>query len=108
MAREPDEITWMNEHTELTVEELAAVSGLPEEILGELVDCGALVPANPGGVQWTFSARCVVAVRTAGRLRNDFELDGNAVALALSLVERIHELELQLQSVRAQIPRRVP
>jgi chaperone modulatory protein CbpM len=105
---EPAETAWMNEHTELTLAELAALSGLPEPMLLELVECGALAPANPGEVQWTFSARCVVTMRTAGRLRDDFELDANALALALSFLERIHELESQLHAVRAQIPRRFP
>ena len=106
MEAESAESAWMNEHTELTLEELATLSGLSEEMLCELVDCGALAPANPGGMQWTFSARCVVTLRIAGRLRNDFELDANALALAMSLLERIHELESQLHAVRAQIPRR--
>ena len=107
MESEPIETAWMNEHTEVTLEELAALSGLPDAMLRELVECGALAPANPEGVQWTFSARCVVTMRTAGRLRNDFELDANALALALSFLERIHELESQLHAVRAQIPRRM-
>ena len=107
MENEPDETAWMNEHTEVTLEELAALSGLPDAMLRELVECGALAPADPSRSQWTFSARCVVTMRSAGRLRNDFELDANALALALSFLERIRELESQLHAVRAQLPRRM-
>ena len=85
---------------------LAALSGLPDAMLVDLVECGALAPLEIGGNPWTFSARCVVTVRKAGRLRNDFELDSNALAVAMSFLERIRELEEQLHAVQAQIPRR--
>ena len=104
MSNDPSEAAWMTEHTLVTLEELAALSGLPDAMLRELVECGALAPAEPQG--WTFSASCVVSMRRAGRLSNDFELDANALALVLSFLERIHDLESQLHSVRAQIPRR--
>ena len=103
---EPD-VSWMTEHTEVTLEELVVLSGLPVDTVTELVECGALVPAG-SGAQWTFSARCVVSMRRVGRLRNDFELDANALALALSFLERIQELESQLHTARAQIPQRRP
>lgn len=105
-AHYPDEGAWMTEHTEVTLEELAALSGLPVDLVTELVECGALAPADASRAQWTFSARCVVTMRSAGRLRNDFELDANALALTLSFLERIKELESQLHAARAQIPRR--
>lgn len=106
MEPEAIETAWMNEHSEVTLEELAALSGLPDAMLRELVECGALAPANADDLEWTFSARCVVTMRTAGRLRNDFELDANALAVTLSFLERIRELEDELHAVRAQIPRR--
>ena len=107
MQAETAEAAWMNEQTQVTFEELAALSGLSDVILKDLVECGALAPANPEGESWTFSARCVVTLRTAGRLRTDFELDPNALALTLSLLERISELEGQLHAMRAQLPRRL-
>ena len=96
----------MNEHTQVTLEELATLSGLPDLTLRELVECGALVPADPEGSQWTFSARCVVTLRSAGRLSSAFDLDANALALTLSFLERIGELETELSVMRAQLPRR--
>jgi chaperone modulatory protein CbpM len=108
MQHEPADAAWMTEHSQVTLEELAALSGLPGSMLVELVDCGALVPAKPEDPQLTFSAHCVVTLRTAGRLRNDFDLDANALALALSFLERIRDLEAELHAARAQIPRRFP
>ena len=106
MRTEADESAWMSDHSRVSLAELAALSGLTDTMLVELVECGALAPLEIGGDPWTFSARCVVTVRKAGRLRNDFDLDANALAVAMSFIERVHELEDQLHAARAQIPRR--
>lgn len=109
MRNDADEPAWMSDHSRVSLAELAALSGLPDAMLVELVECGALAPLEAAGLsgdQWTFSARCVVTVRKAGRLRNDFELDSNALAVAISFLERIRELEEQLRAAQAQIPRR--
>lgn len=91
---------WLDEHAEITLEKLMELSGLPQEVLIELVECGVLVPAGPGAGRH-FTVECLATVRTAKRLHDDFELDANALALALTLLERIHELESQLKEVRA-------
>jgi len=39
-----------------------------------------------------------------GRLREDFDLQPDALALALKLIERIHGLEAQLRQLRSQFP----
>jgi chaperone modulatory protein CbpM len=98
MAEAP-EAAWLHAHAELTIVELAEISGLEEPILRELVEYGALSPANPRTL--VFSATCVTRVRTAARLRADLELDTQAVALALSLLERIESLQGELRALRA-------
>jgi hypothetical protein len=50
----------------------------------------------------------VVTVQAAGRLRDDLELEPQALALVLTLIGRIRDLEAQLCSLRAQLPRRLP
>ena len=107
MSTEFDEAAWMNEHTRITLEELAALSGLNDSLLRELVDYGVLAPLNPEEARWHFSAHCEVTVRTAGRLHSDFDLEPNALALTLSLLDRIRGLEEQLRGLRAQFPRRI-
>ncbi len=107
MPAEFGDADWMNEHGRVTLAELAALSGLPDAMLRELVECGAIAPLDESESDWTFTARCVVTMRKAGRLRNDFELDANALAVAFSLLERIHQLEEDLHAARAQIPRRI-
>ena len=87
---------------------LARRCGLPAAELRELVEYGALVPQNPdveGVERWTFGGNCVVIVQTAVRLRRDFDLDAPALALALTLIGRIHDLEDQLRRRQLVSPR---
>ncbi|HLZ99880.1 MAG TPA: chaperone modulator CbpM [Steroidobacteraceae bacterium] len=104
MNVELTEAQWLHEQSEVSIEELAELSGLSSALLRELVDYGALVPMNVESAQWTFTADCVIAVRTASRLREDFDLDANALSVAIHLIERIHALEAQLQQLRSQLP----
>lgn len=110
MKVEITEARWLDETGELSLEELVEVSGLPSELLVELVEHGALEPVESRTAgesrsgDWHFSAECVVAVRTASRLREDFDLDANAMSVAMMLIERIHGLESQLQELQCQFP----
>jgi len=120
MTAEFAEAQWLCEQSEISVEQLAELSGLPAELLRELVDYGALVPLDaPAGAgnarpesasaaaqaHWSFAADCVMAVRAARRLRDDFDLDANALAVALTLIERIQALEARLREMHSQFPR---
>jgi len=85
----------------VTVAELVEQSGLSEDELAVLVDCGALEPREREGASWRFSAHCVVTARTARRLRDDFALDDtHALAILLRLMQRIENLELELRRRR--------
>lgn len=107
MRLELNEVLWLDQHQELSLTELAGLSGLSEAELDELVDCGVIAPVDPRAPQRSFRADCIIAARTACRLRADFELDAQGVALALTLLDRIHDLEAQLSALRAQLPRRI-
>ncbi|HSN21068.1 MAG TPA: chaperone modulator CbpM [Usitatibacter sp.] len=104
---ENDDADWLHAETQVTIVELARSSGLPEDVLRELVEYGALEPA-PGAAEWCFGADCVVRVRKAARLRDDLELETESLALVLSFLERIQRLEAQVRHLHAQIapPRR--
>ena len=90
----------------LSVERLAQMSGLSEDEVCTLVDYGALAPTNPDETQWTFAQRCVMSVKTVGRLRQAFDLEPDALALTLSLIERIRELQDELRRLRVTTPHR--
>jgi chaperone modulatory protein CbpM len=82
----------------LTVAQLVEQSGLTEDELQVLVDCGALEPRDFVDTSWRFSARCVITARTARRLRDDFALDDtHALAVVLRLMQRIEALEREVR-----------
>ena len=95
MEAEIIEVSWSEDGVEWTVEELAARSRFTEAELRELLDWGAL-PRRGDLV--------LPALRAAARLRSDFELDLAGVALAMTLLRRIDELETRLSRLRALAP----
>ena len=106
MKFERTETLWLHEHYEVSLPELAELSGLSEGELRELAEDGVIAPLDSSACEWTFSAQCVVIARTACRFRDDFELDAHGVALMTRLLERIRELEAEVCALRAQQPRR--
>jgi hypothetical protein len=106
MELQQTEAVWLDDRHEFSFAELARCSGLSEAELRELVDYGVLAPIDPQGAEWTFAGDIVVTMRAAGRLRDDLELDPQALALVLTLIGRIRDLEAQLRDLRAQLPRR--
>ena len=108
MEAQQAEAVWLNEDQEFSLAELAELSGVAEAELRELVDYGAITPVDPDSPRWAFKGGCLVTVRTVCRLRVGFDLEPHGVALVVSLLDRIHELEAQLDSLRAQMPHRTP
>lgn len=105
MKAEHTDAMWLTEDNEFSLAELAELSGLSEAELSELVDYGAVTPIDPDSSPWVFNGKCLLTVRTACRLRISFDLEPHGVALIVSLLDRIHDLEAQLSSLRAQLPR---
>jgi chaperone modulatory protein CbpM len=92
---------WPDLHRRVPLRELADVSGLSEAEVVELVEYGALAPAEATGGQLVFSVSAIFVARTARRLGEDFALEPHAIALLLAYVDRIRELEDELRAVRA-------
>ncbi len=101
-----EQAMWLHEEHELLLEELCELSGLSETELRELVDYGVLAPVDSDAQHWAFGADRLVVARSARRLREAFELDPHGVALVLTLLERVHDLEAELRDLRAKLPRR--
>jgi chaperone modulatory protein CbpM len=104
MKIELTDALWADEPQELSFAQLAQSAGLSDAELRELVDCGAIVPADAQSAAWTFGGDCLLTVRTARRLRDDLELEPHALALALMFLDRIRRLEQQLRDLQAQMP----
>jgi chaperone modulatory protein CbpM len=105
MANEPQEAAWLHVQRSVSIVELAEAAGVPETLVRELVEYGALVPADPQSGEWSFSAAYVMRVRKAARVCGDLELETPAMALAISYLERIETLEEEVRRLRAQIAR---
>ena len=99
-----EQAMWLHEQHELLLEELCELSGLSETELRELVDYGVLAPIDSSAQHWTFTADRLIVARSARRLRRDFDLDPHGVALAVALLERVHDLEAELRDLRAKLP----
>lgn len=102
---EQDDAEWLHAQVQVTIVELAQSSGLPEAVLRELVEYGALAPVDPRSEQWCFGADCVGRLRAAARLREDLELETSMLALVLSFLDRIQVLESRVRHLEASRPR---
>ena len=100
------EATWLDESSEFSLAELAELSGLPEELLHQLVEYEALAPSDPAASVPSFKAQRLADARAAFRLRQDFDLDAPGLALVLTLLERVRELESRLRAVECLLPGR--
>jgi chaperone modulatory protein CbpM len=98
-----NEVMWLDEQHVVSLRELEALSGLAEAELLELVRAGVIGARETGG-SFTFSARVVTIARTACRLRDDFEIDGHSLGVAMKLLERVRDLERELARLRARAP----
>jgi len=99
------EVYWLDAHRSLSLAELSELSGLPLAELGELVERGVFEPCTAEADGHRFAAGCVTAARTAARLRTDFDLQPSGLALAMKLLERVRELEVQMRDLQARLPR---
>lgn len=86
----------LDEQHEISLNELAELSGLSSEELYLLVDSGVLLPNNPEDAIWHFNSNYVISVRRLFRLKQDFELESSSLGLMLALLERIRMLEHQI------------
>ena len=96
MKTELTELIWLDEQHEVSLDELVELSGLSQLELHELVESGALLPNNSAAETWQFSSHCIVSIRKLSRLKQDFELEQNALSLMLVFLERIRVLEFKL------------
>jgi chaperone modulatory protein CbpM len=99
----PEDVVWLDEHRVVSLAELVEVSGLAESELLELVQAGVIQGRESDG-SYTFSARVVTVARRAYRLRDEFELEGHGLGVALRLLERVGDLEQEIARLRARTP----
>ncbi len=97
------ESIWLNASDICSFEHLAQVSGLGDDNLRDLVEAGVIEPSNQDPDNYFFPVSCIVMARAARRLRDDFELDPQGLALAVNLLRRIDRLQAELHGLRAKL-----
>ena len=108
MTQEQTQWHWLDTRETVTITELSDCCGMTEAELDELVAYCALLPSSPeGDTERVFSAQWVMPLRSAARMRLDFDLDLFTVAILLGQLKRIEVLEQQLQSLQALVPAQV-
>lgn len=105
MTQDLTDMHWLDERQQYSLTELIELSGLSEIEIRELTEYGVLSPMEPGAPVLTYTAHCVVLARTACRLRNDFELDISGLAVTLTLLDQIRDLEARIRELEALLPR---
>ena len=101
MTMQITDTVWLNDAAVCRIEHLVEVSGLSMEEIEDLIEAGVIAPQQPDIQPLSFELKYVMTVKTARRLRDDFQLDPHGVSLALTLLRRIGELEAQLAATRA-------
>lgn len=101
MNRQLIESTWLNDTAICRIEHLAEASGLSVEEIDDLVDIGVITPIEAAEPPRLFRLCQILTVKRARRLRDDFQLDHHGVALALTLIRRIGELQAEVDALRA-------
>ena len=83
----------------LTLEELSRMCAVDQRHIVEFVEEGVLSVVEVSS-QWHFTGDDLRRARLAVRLERDLELNLAGVALALDLLEELHELRRQLKARR--------
>ena len=106
MTPQPHEWSWLDASETISISDLSRVCRISADELNELVEYGALkpLPTRSGRV---FSAACVATLRTACKLRRDYDLELFTIALLMEYLNRIEELERELHTLHAKTPSRV-
>jgi len=98
------EVRWLEVQPDVTLAELAELSGLPAAELLALARYGVFEPVDAAAAEPRYRAVCVVTARTAFRLRRDLELSTDGLALVLKLLEQMRGLEAELHALKARLP----
>lgn len=104
MLEEHSECISLDVDARINLRALAECCGMTTAELDELVAYNALSPLEGTSADRVFSARWVAPLRHVAKLRMDFDLDLFTVAMVLGNLDRIAQLEQQVQALQALVP----
>lgn len=93
----------LDEDASLSLAELCQVCGVHAEQMFIMVEEGLLEPHGKSPEHWRFPASSLRRVQIALRLQRDLDLNTAGVALAVDLLEEVHELRHRVVTLEYQL-----
>ena len=91
------------ETQELTLDALAAHSGIHPGLVQRFVDLGLIEPVGSDGMSLLFDASAVPRLRTIGRLREGLGINVAGVAVILDLLDKLCALQREIEIQRSRL-----
>ena len=88
------------EPEQLTLDGLAACTGVHPALITYFVEYGLLEPSARTGTQWLFDTACIARLRMIERLRRDLGANLAGIAVILDLLERLTSLQREVEQWR--------
>jgi DNA-binding transcriptional MerR regulator len=89
-----------SESEPLTLEALAACTGVHPARIEYFVEYGLLEPRAGRDVQWLFDSTCIARLRMIERLRRDLGANLAGIAVILNLLDRLTTLQREVEQWR--------
>lgn len=99
MARAKRWIRVLESQTTYSFEELTIHTGASTEFIKELIAYGVLTPLGMDVEEWKFPLDNFERLKLAIRLQHDLDLNIAGVAMALDLLEELHQIRQQLKDL---------
>ncbi|MFI8396318.1 chaperone modulatory protein CbpM [Pseudomonas sp. Choline-02u-1] len=90
---------------QLDLAEFCEAADLPDVYVIEIVEHGILEPQGGQPRDWRFTDYELALAKRAAKLRRELELEWEGVALALDLLEEVHELRAENRMLRQRLGR---
>lgn len=82
----------LNETTRCSLPDICTLCGVTAETIHEMIDEGIITPEGGSVLEWQFTSLAIKRVQTALRLQRDLHVNLPGCALALDLLDELHEL----------------
>jgi chaperone modulatory protein CbpM len=105
MTSASHEWNWLDDRETVAEAELCRACAISATELHELIEYRAVGPVELiSGGERRFSAAAVPALRSACKLRRDYDLDLFTVVLLMDLLRQIEALQLEVETLKAKLP----
>lgn len=95
--------TIIDDAMELTLDEVCRACATHAEMITRMVEEGILEPRGSEPATWQFPGTALRRIQITVRLQRDLQIDLGGVALAVDLLEEIHELRARVRTLESRI-----